>query len=136
MSTSATNTSRIGKTFLTYLSITAFFFIFSRIYESLSYGEVSFFMHYLFLVTAIGGGLILILLLLVPHLSRLSYNLWNSGIAVITAGFLLRGIINLSGRSTTLGMPYWYVGTGFLLVALLTTFLQPKVSKKRALQSP
>lgn len=93
-------------------------------------------MYYLFLVTAIGGGLLLILLLLVPRLSRLSYNLWNSGIAVITTGFLLRGIINLSGRSTTLDMPYWYVGTGFLLVALLTTFLQPKVSKKRALQSP
>lgn len=101
----------------------AFLFIFSRIYESLSYGEVSVFMHYMFCATLVGGILLLGLLQVKPNLSRMTYNLWNSGIATITAGCLFRGIINLSGRSTTLDQPYWYVGAGFLALSLITLFI-------------
>ncbi|HEM2548491.1 TPA: hypothetical protein U0431_001277 [Streptococcus suis] len=124
LSTSVTNqtSTRTPRTFITYLATTAFLFIFSRIYESLSYGEVSFFMHYMFCVTLIGGALLLGMLTLKPNLSRVTFNLWNSGVATITAGFLLRGIINLSGRSTTLDQPYWFIGAGFLVLALISLF--------------
>ncbi|WP_105107780.1 hypothetical protein [Streptococcus suis] len=124
LSTSVTNqtSTRTARTFITYLATTAFLFIFSRIYESLSYGEVSVFMHYMFCVTLIGGGLLLGLLTIKPNLSRMTFNLWNSGVATITAGFLLRGIINLSGRSTTLDQPYWFIGAGFLILALISLF--------------
>lgn len=81
-------------------------------------------MHYMFSVTLIGGGLLLGLMTIHRTLSRLTYNLWNSGVAVITAGFLLRGIINLSGRSTTLDQPYWYVGAGFLILAVFSLFIK------------
>ncbi|NQH95590.1 hypothetical protein HO625_00775 [Streptococcus suis] len=126
MSTSATNTEnkRTIRTFITYLALTSFLFIFSRVYESLSYGETAFHMHYLFCVTLIGGSLLLGLMTIHRTLSRLTYNLWNSGVAVITAGFLLRGIINLSGRSTTLDQPYWYVGAGFLILAVISLFIK------------
>ena len=124
MSTSVTNsTTRFSRTFISYLAIAAFLFIFSRIYESLSYGEVSVFMHYMFCATLVGGILLLGLLQVKPNLSRMTYNLWNSGIATITAGCLFRGIINLSGRSTTLDQPYWYVGAGFLALSLITLFI-------------
>ena len=124
MSTSVTNsTMRFSRTFISYLAMAAFLFIFSRIYESLSYGEVSVFMHYMFCATLVGGILLLGLLQVKPNLSRITYNLWNSGIATITAGCLLRGIINLSGRSTTLDQPYWYVGAGFLALSLITLFI-------------
>ncbi|MDG4513163.1 hypothetical protein NOL15_10105 [Streptococcus suis] len=113
---------RFSRTFISYLAMAAFLFIFSRIYESLSYGEVSVFMHYLFCATLVGGILLLGLLQVKPNLSRITYNLWKSGIATITAGCLLRGIINLSGRSTTLDQPYWYVGAGFLALSLITLF--------------
>ena len=124
MSTSVTNsTTRFSRTFISYLAMAAFLFIFSRIYESLSYGEVSVFMHYMFCATLVGGILLLGLLQVKPNLSRMTYNLWNSGIATITAGCLFRGIINLSGRSTTLDQPYWYVGAGFLALSLITLFI-------------
>lgn len=77
-------------------------------------------MHYMFCVTLIGGALLLGMLTLKPSLSRITFNLWNSGVATITAGFLLRGIINLSGRSTTLDQPYWFIGAGFLVLALIS----------------
>ena len=70
------------------------------------------------------------LLYLHPTLSRISFNLWNSGVAVFTAGFLLRGIINLSGRSTTLDWPYWLMGAGFLGLALVSIGLSLFRSKK------
>ena len=126
MSTSVTNTEnkRTIRTFIAYLALTSFLFIFSRVYESLSYGETAFHMHYLFCVTLIGGRLLLGLMAIHRTLSRLTYNLWNSGVAVITAGFLLRGIINLSGRSTTLDQPYCYVGAGFLILAVISLFIK------------
>lgn len=127
MSTSITNsTTRFSRTFIPYLAMAAFLFIFSRIYESLSYGEVSVFMHYMFCSTLVGGILLLGLLQVKANLSRITYNLWNSGIATITAGCLLRGIINLSGRSTTLDQPYWYVGAGFLVLSLITLFISDR----------
>ena len=115
---------------MVYLILSIFLFIFSRVYVSLSYGEVSIFMNTLSLVPLIGGGLLVGLLYLQPTLSRISFNLWNSGVAVLTAGFLLRGIINLSGRSTTLDWPYWLIGAGFLGLALFSFGLSLFQSKK------
>ena len=115
---------------MVYLIISIFLLLFSRIYVSLSYGEYSFFMNTLSLVPLIGGGLLVGLLLVQPNLSRVSFNLWNSGVAVLTVGFLLRGIINLSGRSTTLDWPYWLIGAGFLGLALVSISLSLFRSKK------
>ncbi|MGV3028970.1 hypothetical protein ACEE42_00050 [Streptococcus suis] len=130
MFTSVTKSSRTSRTLISYLTGSIFLFIFSRIYQALSYGEVSFFMNYLFCIPLIGGILLTGLLLFKPSLSRMTYNLWNSGIATITAGFLLRGIISLSGRSTSLDQPYWYIGAGFLALALLHLFIFEEKKQK------
>ena len=114
------NKKRFKKTVISYTLITIFFFAFSRIYESFSFGETSVHMHYLFAVPLIGGILLAILLKALPQFSRISFNLWNSAVAIITAGTLFRGIVNFSGRSTTLDAPYWYVGIGFVVLALLS----------------
>ena len=122
MSTSVTKASkkRFKKTAIVYALITIFFFIFSRIYEHFSFGETSVYMHYLFGVPLIGGVVLLIFQKMIPNLSRLSLNLWNSAVATIATGVLFRGIVNLSGRSTTMDLPYWYVGIGLAGLALLS----------------
>ncbi len=122
LSTSVTNPSkkRFRKTALIYALLTIFFFAFSRIYESFSFGETSSHMHYLFAIPLAGGILLLLFMKIIPNLSRLSLNLWNSAVAIMTAGMLFRGIVNLSGRSTTLDIPYWYLGTAFVALALLS----------------
>ena len=122
LSTSVTNPSkkRFRKTALIYALLTIFFFAFSRIYESFSFGETSSHMHYLFVIPLAGGILLLLFMKVIPNLSRLSLNLWNSAVTTLTAGVLFRGIVNLSGRSTTLDMPYWYVGAAFVALALLS----------------
>ncbi|MFA8083835.1 MULTISPECIES: hypothetical protein [Streptococcus] len=122
MSTSVTKASkkRLKKTAVVYALITVFFFIFSRIYEHFSFGETSVYMHYLFGVPLIGGMVLLIFQKMIPNLSRLSLNLWNSAVATIAMGVLFRGIVNLSGRSTTMDLPYWYMGIGLAGLALLS----------------
>ena len=77
-------------------------------------------MHYLFVIPRAGGIFLLLFMKVIPNLSRLSLNLWNSAVAIMTAGMLFRGIVNLSGRSTTLDMPYWYLGAAFAALALLS----------------
>ena len=86
-------------------------------------------MHYLFAVPLIGGILLAIFLKVLPHFSRISLNLWNSAVAIITAGTLFRGIVNLSGRSTTLDAPYWYIGITFAALAIVSIFLNPNLWK-------
>ena len=132
MSTSVTNLGkkRFKKIVISYTLITIFFFAFSRIYEAFSFGETSVHMHYLFAVPLVGGIILVILLKVLPYFSRISLNLWNSAIAIITTGTLFRGIVNLSGRSTTLDAPYWYVGIGFVVLALLSIFINPIRLKK------
>ena len=122
MSTSVTNPSkkRFKKTALIYTLLSIFFFAFSRIYESFSFGETSTYMHYLYAVPLVGCLLLLIILKIIPNLSRLSLNLWNSAVATLTAGVLFRGIVNLSGRSTTLDQPYIYTSIGFLTLAVIS----------------
>ena len=119
------NKKRFKKTVISYTLITIFFFAFSRIYEAFSFGETSVHMHYVFAVPLVGGIILAILLKAFAYFSRLSLNLWNSAVAIITTGTLFRGIVNLSGRSTTLDQPYWYVGIGFTILAILSIFLRP-----------
>ena len=119
------NKKRFKKTVISYTLITIFFFAFSRIYEAFSFGETSVHMHYLFAVPLVGGIILAILLKAFAYFSRLSLNLWNSAVAIITTGTLFRGIVNLSGRSTTLDQPYWNVGIGFTILAILSIFLRP-----------
>ena len=132
MSTSVINPNkkRFKKTVISYTLITIFFFAFSRIYEAFSFGETSVHMHYLFAVPLIGGILLAIFLKVLPHFSRISLNLWNSAIAIITTGTLFRGIVNLSGRSTTLDVPYWYVGISFAILAILSIIIHPLLTNK------
>ncbi len=132
LSTSVTNLGkkRFKKTVISYTLITIFFFAFSRIYEAFSFGETSVHMHYLFAVPLVGGIILAILLKVLPYFSRISLNLWNSAIAIITTGTLFRGIVNLSGRSTTLDAPYWYVGISFVILAILSIIIHPLLTNK------
>lgn len=110
MSTSVTKikNKRLKKTLVGYSLLTIFFFVFSRIYESFSFEGTSLHMQ----VPLVGRVILVLLLKIMPNLGRLSLNLWNSAVAVLTAGTVFRGIVNLSGRSTTLDQPVflwlWY----------------------------
>ncbi len=114
------------KTALCYLGISVFCVMFTIIYESFSYGESSTTMRLMFLFPLIGGTLPSLFFSFKPlkyQPSRRSYNLWNSGIAILTNGCVIKGIINISGRFTDYDRIYWGLGICFLLASVLFYFI-------------
>ena len=113
---------KCSKTALVYLLVSVFCVIFCLIYERFSYGQYADCMRLMFLPPLAGGALPFEIL---AHsgswrrLSRVSYNLWNSGIAVLVSGCLIKGIIEISGRASDYDMLYWIVGISMLASALL-----------------
>ena len=100
--------------------------IFTFIYEQFSHGAVSTFMRSMFLMPLVGVTIPAVIGYVTPlHrcLGRAAFNLWNSGMATWTVGCLFRGIVNISGRHTSLDRPYWAIGWIFLALALIFEIL-------------
>ncbi|MCB9418310.1 MAG: hypothetical protein H6667_00780 [Ardenticatenaceae bacterium] len=106
---------KIKTTVKIYAAITLFCIAFSFIYSLFSHGVSSPFMSYAFafsLVLGVGG----FILFGWQHLeNRAAFNLYNAGIATLTVGSFLRGIIDIAGADTTYPAYYFFVGT--ILVA-------------------
>lgn len=113
------DTKTIRKTIKIYIVVTVISIIFSYIYEMFSYGEYSNYMRFLFVVPIIGEITYEIIYLLKINITRATYNLFNSGIAILMSGMLIKGIINISGRYTNYDIIYWILGTIFILSAII-----------------
>ena len=114
------------------MGVSAVLFVFSKIYTHFSFGQSSPYMNNMFLITLFGGLIALLIQLAVigyKKVFKAAYNLWNSGLACIVAGMLIRGIINISGRTTTADRYYMYVGAAFLIASALVFFLHLVVLK-------
>lgn len=104
---------------MVYTLITVFFFTFSRIYEYFSFGEASVYALAL-RSTADRRGRVYFSKLILIFRDSVSQSL-NSAVATIAAG--VRGIVNLSGRSTTLDLHLpvcwdWLAGLALLSMIL------------------
>ncbi|MDO4573078.1 MAG: stage II sporulation protein P [Clostridia bacterium] len=108
-----------------------FCLLFSRVYAAFSYGESSAYMRRLYWPPLFGGVLpaaVLILCGAAGKIDRAAFNLWNAGVATVGAGCLLRGVVDISGRSTNYDTVYWIAGAALLLAALI---IQLKKSLRR-----
>lgn len=133
ISATKSQSERQTKTVMVYSAVTVFCMLFAFIYEQFSYGEHSDCMRLMFVVPLCGGVLPFLaayLLGIKYKFSRAAYNLWNSGIAALTCGCLINGIIEISGRSTDYDMIYRVLG-GVLLVSALAVHLRNNYNLKR-----
>ncbi len=100
--------------------------VFTAIYEHFSHGAASPHMRSMFLMPLMGVALPALVGYLTPlhrFVGRVAFNLWNSAMATWVVGCLFRGIVNISGRHTSLDLPYWIVGWVFIGAALITETL-------------
>ena len=107
-------------------SLTLFCVVFTIIYEYFSHNAASNYMRAMFLMPLVGVAIPAVIGYVTPlHrcLGRAAFNLWNSGMATWTVGCLFRGIVNISGRHTSLDRPYWAIGWIFLALALIFEIL-------------
>lgn len=105
---------------MTYAAVSALCALFYAVYRSLSFGEDSLFMRWMFVPPlALGALPALFCLLLGRRPVRWAFYLWNSGVALLACGCLFRGIVEMSGRFTQYDRVYWVLGGAALGAALL-----------------
>ena len=115
-------------------SLTLFCVVFTLIYEHFSHNAASSHMRAMFLMPLVGVALPGLVGLLTPlhrYICRSAFNLWNSAMAIWTVGCLFRGIVNISGRFTSLDTPYWIAGWIFIGLALVSEvlYLLPRIQR-------
>lgn len=107
-------------------SLTLLCVVFTIIYEHFSHNAASTYMRSMFLMPLVGVMIPALIGYFTPlhrYLGRAAFNLWNSGMAVWVVGCLFRGIVNISGRHTSLDQPYWIAGWIFVGLAFVAEIL-------------
>ena len=121
---------KVAKTAFTYLIISIFCVFFGAVYEVFSHEVYSFYMIYAFAFPLLGGTFPF-LMMHVRHCSKypctVSRNLYHSGIAALTVGSIVRGILEIYGTTNHLSQLYWYVGMVFILTGGVIFWMQNKI---------
>lgn len=118
------------KTVLVYLCVSILSVVINKVYALFGHGVSSDAMTWMFLYPLLGGGLLYLLLwFLLPGVNcftgyRLFFNLYNSGIALLSVGSLLKGIMEIAGTSSPYLKLYAWMGciltgAGVLLLLIL-----------------
>lgn len=111
------------KTALTYGIIAAFCGIFSVVYLQFSHKESSPFLVWLFAPSLLLGMIPALLMRRTRPIRRPGIavrRVWNTAVATLTCGMLIRAIINISGRYTEYDEIYWVLaGVLFLATAVI-----------------
>lgn len=121
--------NKYKKTVKVFSAVTIFSIVFNAIYEKFSYGESSVYMRLMFLAPLLLGVTCYGISFLVKSdflAYRPTFLLWNSAIMIFVSGCLVKGIIEISGRSTSFDIPYWIAGTTFLALGLCVQIFKNK----------
>ncbi len=116
MSISVTNRHTF-RAALAFLAVALLCIVFNLVYARYSHGVSSGYMTFAFAYPLLGGALVYLLLGAAARPpGRLAVNAYNSGLAALTVGSLLRGIFEIAGTAS----PYQPVFTiaGILLTAV------------------
>ncbi len=114
MSTSDISNQRksMAKTGFVYLFVALFCALFGAVYEVYSHEVYSYYMIYAFVIPLVGGTLPFFLLAFSskPMPGRGSRNLYHSGIATLTIGSIMQGVLEIYGTTNRLVFIYLIVG--------------------------
>lgn len=130
MSTSVMNRTRPGRTALGFLVASAACIAVTNIYALFGHGVRSVSMDYMFLYPLMMGSLpSLVLAVLRTRIRerrflRLASNLYNSGVATLTAGAMLNGILEIAGTTSFYQPLFMCVGLMFATAGFIL-FLIP-----------
>ena len=117
--------------------VTAFLVLFGYVYDLNGLGQHSHYMSYAFVITLVMCVIPYSLLALLkrPPRSRLGFNLYNSGVALLVVFSLFRGVIRIAGikAGSRFELPLFIAGAAFA-AAGLTAFIIDLVRNKKAVR--
>lgn len=130
LSTSEHNFRKAGTIAFLYLLAAGFCALFGGVYEHFSHGVYSPAMVYAF-AYPLAGGAIPFLALALFHRSPGSYQvLYHCGIATLTLGSIIQGILEIYGTASSLTLFYpcvgWFLAGAGILIWLTDTLRQKK----------
>ena len=114
-------TRQASKTAFVYLLISLFCALFGAVYEMFSHGVYSFYMLYAFAFPLAGGTLpfFAISLFQKRYPETVTRNIYHSGIATLTVGSIIQGVLEIYGTTNRLAGIYWLVGVILLLAGIM-----------------
>jgi hypothetical protein len=123
-----------GKRLWPYFAVSAICVIVANVYALYGHGVRSDAMDFMFLYPLVGGVIIKILSMLLYDdysrgLKRVGVNLYNSGLAALTCGALLRGIVEIAGTDSV--YISWFFVAGWVMVACGTAGVFWRINKLR-----
>lgn len=112
-------TSATERTAFAYLLATIGVALFGGVYEQFSHGVWSFWMVYAFAFPLLLGALPFSVLALRkrPLPPRHSRQLHHAGVATLTVGSVMQGVLDIYGTTNRLTVVYWVVGIALLALA-------------------
>ena len=114
------NKRKAQKDAAVFLGVSILTGLFGAIYELFSHEVYSYFMIYAFAFPLLLGTLPCLFLSLsggTRYPNALCRNLYHAGIATLTIGSIMRGVLDIYGTTNSLGNIYWFVGVPLLVVA-------------------
>lgn len=120
-----------GKTAWAYGILAAFSGILAILYLQFSHGESSPFLVWLFAPALLLGMLPALLMSRARAIKRPGVSvrrIWNTAVATLSCGMLVRAIINISGRYTEYDMIYWIL-SGVLFITAFALFIRREARK-------
>jgi len=130
-------TWQIRKTELVYLILSLVAITVDHIYALFGHGVRSSFMSCMFLYPLLGGAVVYFMIeRLSPRVVRaagyrLFYNVYNSGIAILTAGSFLEGILEIAGTSSPFTMWFFLAGWIFIAAGVMLFLIKPLRSSNK-----
>jgi len=117
--------NKLNKTVAVYTFLAVFAVVFTKIYGLFGHGVTSLWMSKMYLVL-VGGGAVVFLAIkgLAADITecgmfRLFYNIYNSGIAIMVNGMLIKGILEIAGATSGVVVWFLYIGVAFIICALI-----------------
>ena len=124
-------TWQMRKTVVVYIILSITAIAVDNIYAVFGHGVRSASMSWMFLYPLLGGALVYFFMeRLAPRTGRaagyrLFYNVHNSGIAILTAGSFLEGILEIAGTTSTYTVIFYIAGWIFLASGVLLYLIKP-----------
>lgn len=125
------NNKRLQKHLIGSIISALFCALFAAVYESFSFGVYSYFMLFAFGVPLLGCSLPYSIIIFrnknIPDM--LALRLWNSGIAILTVGSIIQGVIEIYGTTNHFIIIYLIAGIIFCISGLVVWFICCKQTK-------
>lgn len=121
------NSKRAARTSFIYLLVSLFLILFGAVYEVFSHGVYSYFMIYAFAFPLVGGTLPFTV---IQRLHKAKFPtdralfLYNAGIATLTVGSIIRGVLDIYGTTNSLTSYYWFIGIALVLTGIISYIAQ------------